>query len=370
MPFTVQQLIEDQQEIIKASPELPAKEALELMLHHDFSQLPVIDENNKLLGIVTSDSILHALNNFGVQLSDLHVSHAIAKARQYAPEDDLFVLLEGLKDVYAVLIVHNDGTLKSIVTSYDTTEFFRKRAEDIMYVEDIETTIKEFIRTAFDNADDADQNSLDDTIAEIISTDNYNKFYKALQHYLGKIDPQNTIIDKKISEEVFARHLSGKKAAKTFSDLTLNDYIQLILHKSKWPTLQPVFHLERGAVLKLLESVRDTRNMLAHFHDEITPSQRKQLHDCADWLERCRTNVLSAFQSESPVMEGQDQVIISQNNYYIYTQSNNEIKVIGDDEIIVMGEKANTGDSRYAPLAIWLQKLPPQQDKIFCHLGK
>jgi CBS domain-containing protein len=62
MPFTVQQLIEDHQNIITASPEQSAKQAFELMIQHDFSQLPVVDNNNTLLGIVTTDSILRALN--------------------------------------------------------------------------------------------------------------------------------------------------------------------------------------------------------------------------------------------------------------------------------------------------------------------
>ena len=145
MPFTVQQLIEEHQEPIRVSPNATAQQAFELMVEHDFSQLPVIDENNKPLGIVTGDSILRALNNFGVSLTELQVSHAIVKVRQYRPDDDLFDLLEDLKNTYAVLIVRNDGMLESIVTSYDTTEYFRRRAEDMMFIEDIESTIKDFM---------------------------------------------------------------------------------------------------------------------------------------------------------------------------------------------------------------------------------
>ncbi len=79
MPFTVQQLIESYQEPVTVSPGDPAQKALALMVEHDFSQLPVIDENNKPLGIVSGDSIICALNNFGIPLAELHVSHAIVK---------------------------------------------------------------------------------------------------------------------------------------------------------------------------------------------------------------------------------------------------------------------------------------------------
>lgn len=68
MPFTVQQLIESYQEPVTVSPGDPAQKALALMVEHDFSQLPVVDENNKPFGIVSGDSIICALNNFGIPL--------------------------------------------------------------------------------------------------------------------------------------------------------------------------------------------------------------------------------------------------------------------------------------------------------------
>ena len=83
MPFTVQQLIEGHQETVTVTPEEKAQRALELMIENDFSQLPVVNENNKPLGIVTSDSILRALNNFGIPLNELKVSHAIVKVDRY-----------------------------------------------------------------------------------------------------------------------------------------------------------------------------------------------------------------------------------------------------------------------------------------------
>ena len=76
--------------------------------------------------------------------------------------------------------MNNEGTLDGIVTSYDTTEYFRSRAEDMMYVKDIEDTLKDFIRTAFNITDDADQNVIATTIAEITNVDLRKKFHGAL----------------------------------------------------------------------------------------------------------------------------------------------------------------------------------------------
>lgn len=94
-----------------------AQKALPLMIEYDYSLLPVIDANKKLLGIVTSDSILRALKNFGVSLTELHVSHAIVKVDQYRPDEDLLDLLYDLKSTYAVLITNAEETLIGIVTS-------------------------------------------------------------------------------------------------------------------------------------------------------------------------------------------------------------------------------------------------------------
>ncbi len=118
MPFTVQQLIESHQEPVTVSPQDTVQKALILLAEHDFSQLPVVDEDKKPLGIVTGDSILHALSNFGVSLTALRVFHAIMKVDTYSPDEDLFDLLDDLKNTNAVLIVNAEGTLIGIVTSY------------------------------------------------------------------------------------------------------------------------------------------------------------------------------------------------------------------------------------------------------------
>lgn len=355
MPFIVQQLIEGHQEPVKVSPDSTAQQALELMIEHDFSQLPVVDEKNKPLGIVTADSILRALNNFGVPLTELQISHAIVKVDQSRPDDDLFGLLDDLKNTYAVLIIHNDGTLNSIVTSYDTTEYFRRRAEDIMYVEDIESTIKEFILTAFNSTDNSDQHTLTTAIAEITDADIRKNFQSALKHYLNRIGLDNAKIDQSILEEVFTKHFSSKDSAKSFDDLTLHEYIQLMLHKSKWPPLNSAFKLKREAILNFLSDIREIRNALAHFHGELSSKQRDQLHYCAQWLEHHRSAVVSAFQANTSLAEVQQGTASLQINAILEPST---------DEISQIEEEVNPIDSRFAPLAIRLQELPLERDQV------
>jgi predicted transcriptional regulator len=61
-----------------------AQKALELMIEHDYSQLPVVDRESKIVEekgkayMVTSDSVLRTLNRFDTKTSDLHLRVADA----------------------------------------------------------------------------------------------------------------------------------------------------------------------------------------------------------------------------------------------------------------------------------------------------
>ena len=56
-------------------------------------------------------------------------------------DDDIAEVLNILSESNSVPIVDKDGKLVGILTNYDTAEYYRQRAEDIMLAEDIEMTI-------------------------------------------------------------------------------------------------------------------------------------------------------------------------------------------------------------------------------------
>lgn len=132
MPFIVQDLINDKPNLVTAHLKEPVRHALARMIEHDFSQLPIVDERNRPVGIITTESILRALNNFGVGLEKLRVEHARTRAETFRSDADLFELLDRLQSTYAVLIVDGEGQLTGIMTNYDTADYFRRRAEDMM----------------------------------------------------------------------------------------------------------------------------------------------------------------------------------------------------------------------------------------------
>jgi len=143
MPFLVEQIIEGKASPVTVRRDDPVNVALDRMVENDFSQLPVVDEEGHPLGMVTHEGILRGIRSFNTNIWELHVRDVIESAPEFNLEDDIFELLEQLKQKNAVLIVDSWSFLVGIVTSFDTTEYFRNRAEHIMRVEDIETTIKE-----------------------------------------------------------------------------------------------------------------------------------------------------------------------------------------------------------------------------------
>jgi predicted transcriptional regulator len=165
MAYTVGQLIATINPVTVFDADT-VRQALKLMDANNFSQLPVINRERKALGIITYESILHALESFGATFNHMQVEDALNKMRSldvmdevkrtFREDDDLFYLLDDLKESNVVLIVDKEQKLISLINSYDTTEYFRIRAEDLMYAEDIENMLKEYINAFFTTSEGLD----------------------------------------------------------------------------------------------------------------------------------------------------------------------------------------------------------------------
>ena len=305
MSYPIQKLIEDHGAPVTVRPKERINHAVSLMIEHDFSQLPVVDNENRPFGLITSESILHALNNFGLSPEKLSVSDALVKAYKHRPEDDLFDVLDHLQMSCAVLVVDGDNKLLGIVTDYDSAEYFRQHGEDIMLVADIELMIRNLIEVSFTSSKTSqlDEQKLKGLIKHLLNSD------------------------------------------KDFDRLTLNEYIRLFLDKSRWKFFRDKFSIGPEAIGKLLNDVREIRNHLMHFRGEISATQRKQLKFCADWLTLHHDAIMGSRDEMLPQMEDQSRI----------SETPKEME---------FSEELSPTDSRYAPLAIWLENQPPVIDRI------
>jgi hypothetical protein len=356
MPYPVQDMIEGHGEPVTVYPYDSIEKVWSLMTEREFSQLPVIDEAKRPIGLITHASILSAMMNFGVNIEDLKVTDAtvhVAKNQLFSPDDDLSELLDTLRDTNAVLIVDGEGKLTGIVTSYDSNEYFRRRAKDIILVQDIETTVRDLALTPFlDPTGAVDQQKLEKAIKAISVSrrELLGRYGRALRSYLEKL-PGSPEVDQKLMQESFAQ-LDKDETPKSLDELTLWEYTELLLEKSRWEFYRSTFApLRPEALRKLLSGIQKTRNVLAHFKREITSAERQQLEFCSEWLSAHPIQLSAAWPTPQPSVASHETRVPES----LAGPADSSTSTSHDQPLTPQAEMVSPDDTRYAPLALWLQ---------------
>jgi CBS domain-containing protein len=364
MAATIDDLLQGKPAPVTTKVEDPLAAALELMVQHDYGQLPVVDGNHKVAAILTADSIVRTLNNFGVPPGALRVRDAMHERFKTCRADiDLLDILDDLQTAGAVLVLDAHNALIGIVTTYDTTEYFRRRTQDIMLVQDIEELVKDYVLAAFqgegDVTADAQLHAAIEEITPSNSTELRKPFQKALEHYLHLSGNGAPGFDGKIAGQAFEQHLYRKGEVKAFDKLSLNEYIELFLHKSRWSIYDAALRIERDALHRLLSRVRSTRNDLAHFRIDISEQKREELRFCRDWLGRQEDAVVAAFARNVPAPPPAAVAMDVAPSAPIPAVPNEPAPPIAP-----LDEVSRPEDSRYSSLASWLQQQPPSVEQI------
>jgi CBS domain-containing protein len=377
MPATIAELLRGKPEPVSASLDDKVQDILATMVKHDYSQLPIVDAANKPIGLITCDSIIRALHNFGVTTEALSVKDAMLKRPPtYYPGDDVFDLLDDLETSQVVFVIDADSRLIGLLTPFDTTAYLRQRAQDIMVVQEIEEMVKSYTQAAFTNSSgEIDEEKQKTAITEITPSNNSvkGKFRRALVHYLQQCGDANPQINTSALDAAFEAQLYEKPWIKPFEKLTLGEYINLFLRPGSWSVYSSVFTLDSKAIRRLLERVRGTRNMLAHFRDDITSAQREELRFCKEWLARHETAINVAFGLGKEATSPSDQT-----NHPTETPTNTAANDGHGSSPEIPGptneqygqqdapsdEPGAELDSRYAPLIQYLSKQPVEIERV------
>lgn len=343
MPITADDLIDDRPFPTTTTMETPITDAITLMQRNDYSQLPIVDSNKKQQGIVTAERILQTQKNLDAPLTKLKVRHAFKTAAKSAPDDNLFDVFELFYKHPAVLIVDSNDILLGIITPWDAAAHLQRRAEDLMLIEDIESSIKDHILASFTdkNSGTLSQDMLDAAILNMVdrSTAMVMDISKSLQKYLSKVGIDHTPKSGLI-QDAFDKIINQVSDEKSFNQLTLNHYIELLLQKERWVTYGHTFSLDADHLRNLLSKVRSIRNKIAHFR-EIDEDERNLLRYCRDLFDH------------HPVPE-----------YTIETAHiNNQILQDSSVDVEPTEDELAPGESRYARLALYLQRLPIKQSE-------
>lgn len=361
MTTTVSDLLQGKPGPVTTRADEPLHAALELMVQHDYSQLPVVDGSAKPSAILTVDSIARALNNFGVAPAALRVGDAMHERFKTCRTDiDLLDVLDDLMSTSAVLVLDSQAALTGIITTYDTTEYFRRRTQDIMLVQDIEEIVKDYVLAAFRGEGDTPNESQLRAAIEEITPSNFAElrkpFVKAVEHYVKACNHEAHSVDGKLAMQAFDEHIYRKGEAKPFEKLSLGEYIELFVHKSRWQNYAAALRIDRDALSRLLSRVRTTRNDLAHLRSEISEQQREELRFCRDWLGRQEDAVDAAFAKLAPIQAP----VVAQVLAAVPTAPPQSASA----EPAPVDEMVRPEDSRYTALASWLQGQPSTTEHV------
>jgi hypothetical protein len=247
MLFPIEQLIKNREKPTCVRQDQTIREALALMLEREYSQLPVIDENGELIGLISDEVITHRYFHLRgeVPLLDLTVDHCLIPAVTLTKDRDIFEALDRLKDVYAIVIIEEDNSPTGILTEFDLAHFFRDLTEDLLIVEDIEISLRQIVE-------------------RVLSSDQAMKTALINAHGVDSKEP-------------------GKPRVK-FDEQTFGQLTNLINHPKNWHQFEDIFQ-PQDVFHRLMNEVRENRNQLAHFRGDLDVIQKSALKAAKQWLE-------------------------------------------------------------------------------------
>ncbi|MBN2677751.1 MAG: DUF4268 domain-containing protein [Anaerolineaceae bacterium] len=221
------------------------REALAIMRNHDYSQLPIVDEQGYIKGLISEQSIVNTYFdlNGSLNLLELKVDHCQQEALTISVKKDLFDAIKLLESSFAVVVEDNNKPV-GVVTNFDTAAYFRDLSEDLIVVEKIESELREYIRYAFPE-----------------------KMVENALHNAFKNNPR------------FQDSLG-----KSVDDLTLYEYMQVILTDENWSKFEGAFE-PKTMFRSYMENVRKIRNQLAHFRGKLDQNQKKTLMAVKTWID-------------------------------------------------------------------------------------
>lgn len=215
-------------------PDAPLKEAITQMMLNGFSQLPIMQSERVVKGIISWESIgsRQVLGGEGALVKDCASSAEIISA-----DTSLFAAIDRIVANQYVLIRDAQNKISGIVTTSDLSIQFHQLAEPFLLLSEIENHIRKLVDGKF-------------TLRELRSV-------------CSPTEPRDI---------------------QTVADLTFGEYVRLLENPDHWSKLK--LELDRGAFVKKLNVVREIRNDIMHFDpDPIDDEELQTLRNFKQFLQ-------------------------------------------------------------------------------------
>ena len=226
----------DGQILVSIDKSTKVRDALTVMIGKDFSQLPVVNEDGNLVGLINERSISRALipTNGKISVLDLSVEHCHEPALTFSGDTEVFDALNRFEGHSAAIVIEN-GKPIAIVTGDDLAKYIRDFSESLVLIRDIETKLRMILDSEFS--------------------------------------------DEKKQREAVALALPGSK----YDKLTLFEEVRLVCYEAFWPKFEPILK-PKELFQQTLDSVREIRNQLMHFRSETNLAQLDLLRRANWWM--------------------------------------------------------------------------------------
>jgi CBS domain-containing protein len=304
MSVTLGQLLEESPKLEVARPGETVAAAMERMFEHDYSQLPVVAEDEvelRAIGLISTKTIARASLYLDIPPTQLRVHHALdGHPIKKRVDDDLWRTLDETRQGEVLLVEDEAGVLRGILTGQDFTAYLRQQSEDSLTVRDIESTIKQLIVEHYHER----EGELREAVERVLGV-HQRSLQKSVWGVAARCLNAASANIKNV-EEVFHDAFSDKFPDKTtyeFDRLTFSQYQQLLLGEPCWSAYKDDFDLDVEHIRALLDAARELRNRIAHHRGLPTPAERHKLVYCRELLGRVADRRQEQVETEAPAPE-------------------------------------------------------------------
>ncbi len=201
--------------VIAVSKHDPLTKAMALMLTHDYSQLPVMQGDRKVEGLISWESIGGSIARGESCVTVGECMDTAITTLKFS--DSLFDYIPTIIEEEVVLVRGSDDRITGLVTTTDLSTKFQELSGAFLFLGKIEILIRRLINNRF-------------TKAEI---------------QLAK-DPRDT-----------------ERTIESITDMSFGEYVRLLDHDTRWDKLG--LKLDRKTVIDKLKAVNLIRNEVMHF---------------------------------------------------------------------------------------------------------
>lgn len=214
-------------------PGTPLSEAMTLMLVKDFSQLPIMQNERTLKGVISWKSVG---NQLALGLKPETVDECMEPPRVTSADTSLFDAIDGIVRFQYVLVRDSQAKISGIVTTSDLGLEFRKLAEPFLLLGEIEKYVRSLLRDKFNE-----------------------------EQLISVRDP------------------SDARPIARVEDLSFGEYLRLMEKPEHWELLG--LTLGRKAFISNFDNVRRIRNDVMHFDpDGLSPEDLDTLRQSARFI--------------------------------------------------------------------------------------